>query len=257
MTPTPAFGPSVGPTTDLATAKALAVSIDDLHVRRGSRLVLDGLDLDVRPGSVTGLLGPSGSGKTTLIRAIVGMQVVESGTVTVLGEPAGSRPLRSRVGYVTQAPSVYTDLTVLENLRYFAQVLGAPSSKVSEVLSIVDLGHASKQLTGNLSGGQRTRVSLASALLNDPDLLVLDEPTVGLDPVLRRDLWETFTGLAAAGTTLLVSSHVMDEAARCDALVLLRDGRILASLTPDELRARTGKDDLEDAFLQLAEEEGR
>ena len=257
MTPTHAFGPSAGPATDLATTKALAVSIEDLRVRRGSRLVLDRLDLDVRRGSVTGLLGPSGSGKTTLIRAIVGMQVVESGTVTVLGEPAGSRPLRSRVGYVTQAPSVYTDLTVLENLQYFAQVLGAPSSKVSEVLSIVDLGHAAKQLTGNLSGGQRTRVSLASALLNDPDLLVLDEPTVGLDPVLRRDIWETFTGLAAAGTTLLVSSHVMDEAARCNALVLLRDGRILASLSPDELRARTGKDDLEDAFLQLAEEEGR
>jgi ABC-2 type transport system ATP-binding protein len=239
------------------TERPVAVAVEGLRVVRGGHPVLDGLDLEVLAGSVTGLLGPSGSGKTTLIRAIVGMQIIDSGTVTVLGEPAGSRPLRSRVGYVTQAPSVYTDLTVRENLRYFAHVLGAGEDKVGEVLAIVDLDRAADQLTGSLSGGQRTRVSLASALLNDPELLVLDEPTVGLDPVLRRDLWQTFTGLAAAGTTLLVSSHVMDEAARCDALLLLRDGSILASLSPDELRARTGCQDLEDAFLRLAEEAGR
>jgi ABC-2 type transport system ATP-binding protein len=242
---------------DESTRQSSAVAIAGLRVLRGGRAVLDGLDLEVRAGSVTGLLGPSGSGKTTLMRAIVGMQIIDSGSVTVLGEPAGSRPLRSRVGYVTQAPSVYTDLTVHENVSYFAHVLGAGEAKVAEVLAIVDLERAADQLTGSLSGGQRTRVSLASALLNDPELVVLDEPTVGLDPVLRRDLWETFTGLAAAGTTMLVSSHVMDEAARCDALLLLRDGSILASLTPDELRARTGRQDLEDAFLVLAQEAGR
>jgi ABC-2 type transport system ATP-binding protein len=230
------------------------VVIRDLRVRRGDRLVLDDLALTVRAGSVTGLLGPSGCGKTTLIRAIVGVQIIECGTVTVLGAPAGSPGLRARVGYVTQAPSVYADLTVRENLRYFAQVLGASPAKVGEVLATVGLERAADQLVMSLSGGQRARVSLATALLNDPDLLVLDEPTVGLDPVLRRDLWETFCGLAAAGTTLLVSSHVMDEAARCDELLLLRDGRLLAAISPAELRARTGEDDLETAFLHLAEE---
>jgi ABC-2 type transport system ATP-binding protein len=230
------------------------VAIDGLRVRRGDRLVLDDLALNVRAGSVTGLLGPSGSGKTTLIRAIVGVQIVESGTVTVLGRPAGSADLRSRVGYVTQAPSVYGDLTVRENLRYFARILAAPPARIGEVLATVGLERAADQLVWSLSGGQRARVSLATALLNDPDVLVLDEPTVGLDPVLRRDLWETFSGLAAGGTTLLVSSHVMDEAARCDELLLLRGGRLLAALSPGELRARTGEDDLETAFLHLAQE---
>jgi ABC-2 type transport system ATP-binding protein len=242
------------PTRPAHPPRPKVISVDRLSVRRGDKLVLDELSLSVRAGSVTGLLGPSGCGKTTLIRAIVGMQIIESGTVRVLGEPAGSRSLRSRVGYVTQAPSVYGDLTVYENLRYFARVVGASAEKIDEVLTIVDLDRTRDQLTSTLSGGQRMRVSLASALLNDPDLLVLDEPTVGLDPVLRRDLWETFTGLAARGTTLLVSSHVMDEAARCDQLLLLRDGGLLAALSPDELRAETGENDLETAFLRLAED---
>jgi ABC-2 type transport system ATP-binding protein len=232
-----------------------AVAVEGLRVRRGGRLALDGLTVSVAAGRVTGLLGPSGSGKTTLIRAIVGVQIVESGTVTVLGEPAGSPSLRPRVGYVTQAPSVYGDLTVRENLSYFARVLDVPPGQIDEVLATVDLHEAEGQLTSTLSGGQRARVSLATALLNRPDLLVLDEPTVGLDPVLRRDLWRTFHELAAGGTTLLVSSHVMDEAARCDDLLLLRDGHVLAALTPDELRERTGEQDLEAAFLRLAEAE--
>jgi ABC-2 type transport system ATP-binding protein len=231
-----------------------AISIRDLRVRRGGKVILDDLTLTVPAGSVTGLLGPSGSGKSTLIRAIVGVQIVEAGSVTVLGQDAGSHPLRSRIGYVTQAPSVYGDLTVRENLRYFAKVLGAPSSRVNDVLATVDLESRAGQLTASLSGGQRMRVSLATALLNEPDLLVLDEPTVGLDPVLRRDLWETFIGLARRGTTLLVSSHVMDEAARCDELLLLRDGGLLAAMSPDDLRAHTGERDLEAAFLHLAEE---
>jgi ABC-2 type transport system ATP-binding protein len=204
-------------------------------------------------GSITGLLGPSGCGKTTLIRAIVGVQIVEAGTVEVLGEPAGSRGLRARLGYVTQAPSVYADLTVGENLSYFARVLGVPPARVDEVMATVGLADRAAQVTGSLSGGQRARVSLGTALLADPDLLVLDEPTVGLDPVLRRALWETFRELAEQGTTLLVSSHVMDEAERCDELLLMRDGRLLATESPAQLRERTGKDDLEEAFLALIE----
>ena len=231
-----------------------AVDIHGLRVRRGGSLILDDLSFRVPVGSVTGLLGPSGSGKSTLIRAIVGVQIIEAGSVSVLGHDAGSPFLRSRIGYVTQAPSVYGDLTVRENLRYFSKVLGAPSARVDEVLDTVDLESRADQVTGSLSGGQRMRVSLATALLNEPELLVLDEPTVGLDPVLRRDLWETFIGLARRGTTLLVSSHVMDEAARCDELLLLRDGGLLAAMSPDALRERTGQHDLEAAFLHLAEE---
>ena len=215
--------------------------------------MLPGLSLTVSAGIVTGLLGPSGSGKTTLMRAIVGVQLVESGNVTALGRPAGSPENRRRVGYVTQAPSVYGDLTVRENLHYFARILGVSADRVSDVLSIVDLAEHADQVAGTLSGGERSRVSLASALLGQPDLLVLDEPTVGLDPVLRRDLWRTFHSLADAGATVLVSSHVMDEANRCDDLLLMREGRLVASGAPDELRRKTGTRDLEEAFLALAE----
>jgi ABC-2 type transport system ATP-binding protein len=230
-----------------------AVSVHDLRVRRGGHLVLPGISLEIRRGIVTGLLGPSGSGKTTLMRSIVGVQIVEGGEVTVLGAPAGSRELRRLVGYVTQAPSVYGDLTVRENLHYFARVLDAPDARMDEAIRTVALGGQTSQVVGTLSGGERSRVSLATALLGRPQLLVLDEPTVGLDPVLRRDLWTTFHELAAGGTTLLVSSHVMDEAERCDDLILLRDGRIVATGAPDELRSRTHADDLEEAFLVLAE----
>jgi ABC-2 type transport system ATP-binding protein len=232
---------------------APAVHILRLNVRRGGRLVLPELSLDIRGGMVNGLLGPSGSGKTTLIRAIVGVQIVESGEITVLGEPAGSEALRRRIGYVTQAPSVYSDLTVRQNLEYFAAILGASSGRVKEAIDAVDLGGHANQMVRTLSGGETSRVSLAAALLGHPDLLVLDEPTVGLDPVLRRDLWNMFHELAAGGTTLLVSSHVMDEAERCDDLVLLRNGRIVATGSPSELREETHTDDLEEAFLALAE----
>ena len=231
-----------------------AIEVRQLRVRRGGKLVLDGLTLDVASGSVTGLLGPSGSGKSTLIRSIVGVQIVESGDVRVLGRPAGAAELRARVGYVTQAPSVYGDLTVRENLDYFARILGVGAERIEETIDEVDLRGQTNQIVGSLSGGQRSRVSLATALLNRPELLVLDEPTVGLDPVLRRDLWTLFHRLAEAGSTLVVSSHVMDEANRCDALLLLRDGELIASVTPGELRVRTGEEDLEAAFLALAEE---
>jgi len=222
-------------------------------VRRGGTLVLPGVSLDIQAGTVTGLLGPSGSGKTTLLRSIVGVQIIEAGSVTVLGLTAGARELRRRVGYVTQEPSVYGDMSVRENLRYFARILGTPRSRVDEAIGEVDLGAQADQLARTLSGGERSRLSLAAALLGRPELLVLDEPTVGLDPVLRRDLWTMFHELATTGRTLLVSSHVMDEAERCDELVLMRDGSIVAAAPPGELLARTGAADLEDAFLALAE----
>jgi ABC-2 type transport system ATP-binding protein len=233
----------------------VAIQIRELRVVRGGTIALPGISTAVERGVVTGLLGPSGSGKSTLIRAIVGVQVVESGDVLVLGIPAGAAELRSRVGYVTQSPAVYPDLSVRENLTYFARVLSAPKTRVAEVIDRVDLGGEADRLVGRLSGGQRARVSLAAALLNEPEVLVLDEPTVGLDPVLRRDLWDFFHELAADGATLLVSSHVMDEAARCDRLLLLREGRLLADLTPSELLERTGAAALDDAFLRLIEGE--
>jgi ABC-2 type transport system ATP-binding protein len=233
---------------------AAAITVADLRVVRGDAVVLPGLSCEVQAGSVTGLLGPSGSGKSTLLRAIVGVQKVASGTVEVLGQPAGSAGLRSRLGYMTQAPSVYGDLTVGENLVFFARVLDVPRSAVDRVLADVSMGEFRGRVVSRLSGGQRARVSLAAALLAQPDLLVLDEPTVGLDPVLRRDLWELFHGLAERGATLLVSSHVMDEADRCHALLLLRDGTLLAQAAPSELRAQTGKNNLEDVFLRLIEE---
>jgi ABC-2 type transport system ATP-binding protein len=230
-----------------------AIVVRDLLVRRGGVDVLHRISLEVPAATVTGLLGPSGCGKSTLMRSIVGVQVVASGTVTVLGEPAGSRSLRARVGYVTQAPSVYGDLSVRENLRYFAAVLGTAPERVDAVIETVGMNAFAGRVVGSLSGGQRARVSLATALLNEPPLLVLDEPTVGLDPLLRRDLWGTFAALAAAGTTLLVSSHVMDEADRCNHLLLMRDGHILAAETPRGLRAQTGEDDLGEAFVRTIE----
>jgi ABC-2 type transport system ATP-binding protein len=235
-------------------APDVAISVRDLTVRRGGKLVLPGISLEIERGTVTGLLGPSGTGKTTLIRTIVGVQIVESGDVAVLGEPAGSAGLRARVAYVTQTPSVYRDITVRENLRYFARILDVPSERIDEVIETVSLDAHADQEVDNLSGGQGARVSLATALLGRPDLLVLDEPTVGLDPVLRADLWRTFGELAAAGATLLISSHVMDEAVHCDALLLMREGDILAASSPGELLERTGAEDMEQAFLKLIEE---
>jgi ABC-2 type transport system ATP-binding protein len=232
---------------------AAAIRIQDLTVVRGGRLVLPGISGSIVAGKVTGLLGASGSGKTTLMRSIVGVQRIESGAVQVLGQPAGSAALRARVGYVTQAPSVYGDLSVRENLAYFARVLQSPAARIAAVIETVGLRGFEGQVVRTLSGGERSRVSLATALLNEPELLVLDEPTVGLDPVLRRDLWDTFHSLAEEGTTFLVSSHVMEEAGRCDELVLLHEGRIIAAEPPSRLLERMGARELDAAFLALVE----
>lgn len=234
---------------------AEAVRIDDLTVVRGGRTVLGGLSCRVPAGQVTGLLGPSGSGKTTLLRCLVGVQRVRSGGVTVLGRPAGDVMLRSRIGYVTQAPSVYADLSVRDNLRYFAALAGVGDRRArsQQILAVVGLTDRGGDRVARLSGGQRARVSLACALVGAPALLVLDEPTVGLDPLLRRDLWRLFRDLARGGTTIIVSSHSMDEAARCDRLLLLREGELVADDTPAAIRTQTGAPDLEEAFLRLAE----
>ena len=228
-----------------------AIVVEHLRVLRGSRDVLPDLSLRVPRGQVVGLLGPSGGGKSTLMRAVVGVQVVAGGRVVVLGEDAGSPALRHRVGYVTQSPSVYGDLSVRENVDYFRAVLGAPADAVDRAIAAVDLTSDATAPVDNLSGGQQARVSLACTLVGDPEVLVLDEPTVGLDPVLRRELWAIFHRLADEGRTLFVSSHVMDEAVRCDRLVLLREGRVLSDSTLPELLERTGAPDAEAAFLAL------
>ncbi len=228
-----------------------AVIVQSLVVRRGGDVVLDDVSIDVPRGRVVGLLGPSGCGKTTLMRCLVGVQIVESGNVRVLGLPAGHTALRRRVGYVTQAPSVYPDLTVAENMGYFARIAGVVGGRVRETLARVGLEDERDRLVANLSGGQRARVSLAAALLNRPEVLVLDEPTVGQDPLLRRALWAQFHALADDGATLIVSSHVMDEAERCDSLVLMREGRVLATGTNDELSVRTGAATTEEVFVRL------
>lgn len=234
-----------------------AIEVDDLVIDRGGRTVLHGISCSIPRGSVVGLLGPSGSGKTTLIRAVVGVQLIKSGAVTVLGQPAGSAALRRTVGYLTQAPSVYADLTVRENARYFAALYGLPAADADQAIVDVGLGAAAKQLVATLSGGQRSRASLACAMVSKPDVLVLDEPTVGQDPVLRADLWQRFHEMAAAGATLLVSSHVMDEAGRCDRLLLIREGRLIADDTPAAVRAAAGADDLDEAFLNLIRSQER
>jgi ABC-2 type transport system ATP-binding protein len=230
-----------------------AVSVRELDVHRGGKRVLPGISAEVRRGVVTGLLGPSGSGKTTLMRAIVGVQIVRGGEVIVLGKAAGTPALRRRVAYVTQAPSVYGDLTVRENLQYFARVLGVPSLRIDETIHATGLAAQAHQVVRTLSGGERSRASLAVALLGNPELLVLDEPTVGLDPVLRTELWRQFHQLANEGKTVLVSTHVMDEAERCDELILMREGQVVATGAPRTLLEQTQTDSLEQAFLALAE----
>jgi ABC-2 type transport system ATP-binding protein len=229
----------------------VAVRAVDLRVVRGKNLVLDDLGFEVKAGAITGLLGPSGCGKTTLLRAIIGSQRITSGSLEVLGATAGEPSLRTVVGYASQQASVYLDLTVAQNVAYFATAVRAPAEDVDRVIDEVDLRAFAGRLAGQLSGGQRSRVSLAVALLGQPRLLVLDEPTVGLDPVLREDLWALFGRLVKSGMTLIVSSHVMDEAQRCDDILLMRDGQLLARGAPGELMEQTHTQDMDAAFLAL------
>jgi ABC-2 type transport system ATP-binding protein len=233
-----------------AQAVSSAIRAEDLRIVRRGRTVIDRIALDIT-GGIVGVVGPSGSGKTTLLRAIAGVQRVDSGTLTVLGTPAGSRALRARIGYMPQSPALYEDISVRENLRYFADVVGR-RDRIPAVAKIVGLESRLDARVRDTSGGERTRVSLGIAFLGEPDVLLLDEPTVGLDPLLRRSLWRTFRDAADSGATVLVSTHVMDEAARCDSLLLLRDGALLAVASPSELRNATGEASVEDAFVALA-----
>jgi ABC-2 type transport system ATP-binding protein len=227
-----------------------AIETNKLCVRKDETEILHELGLIVKTGTLTGLIGPSGSGKTTLMRAIVGVQKY-NGALTVLGKPAGDKSLRPKIGYVTQNPAVYGDLTVIQNLMYFAAMVGVSKSVAKSVIDKVQLAPHMHQLVGSLSGGQRARVSLAVALLGDPKMLVLDEPTVGLDPILRNELWAQFGELAKQGKTLLISSHVMDEAERCSELVLIRDGRVLWDDSRESLLTKTTAKSVGDAFIKM------
>ncbi len=241
----------------MASPDRPGIAITDLLVRRRGSVVLDEVSLDIPAGVIFGLLGPSGSGKTTLMRAMMGLQRITSGSISVLGAEAGDRRLGSKVGYMPQAAALYGDLTVLENLRYFARLVNQPRARVAEVLEEVDMVPFTKARVDRLSGGQRARVSLAVALLPRPEVLILDEPTVGLDPLLRERLWGEFRAKASAGATVIVSSHVMEEASRCDELVLLREGRVVAAGSPASLLERAGASDLNAAFIALVQQAER
>lgn len=230
--------------------KRSAIEVQHLTVVKNGRAVINDVSVSILKGKVTGLIGPSGSGKTTLMRTLVGLQAPLSGEVTIFGLPAGHKILRSSIGYVTQSPAIYFDLTVNQNLLYFARLVGASRQNVDSVIKKVDLDAQRNQLAGDLSGGQKARVSLAVALLGRPKLLVLDEPTVGLDPLLRAQLWDMFAELAREGASVLISSHVMDEAERCDELILLRDGDVLWNGAQEGLLASAGARTAEEAFIK-------
>jgi ABC-2 type transport system ATP-binding protein len=226
----------------------------NVTVKKGKQTILAGLDFVIEPGKITGLIGPSGSGKTTLMRAIVGVQKISDGNLTLFSLPAGNKKLRPRIGYVTQSPAVYSDLTVGQNMRYFATLASASKKQIEDALSAVRLDTKKQQLVESLSGGERARVSLAIALLGNPDVLIMDEPTVGLDPILRQELWQLFAELAEQGKILLVSSHVMDEAEHCEQLLLMRNGHLLWSDSKDKLLKVTGTTTVEAAFIKTITE---
>jgi ABC-2 type transport system ATP-binding protein len=232
-----------------------AVEATDVRKRFGHINALGGLFLSVYEGEIYGLLGPNGSGKTTLIRCLAGLVRPDSGRLAVFGVAPRVAVSAGHIGYMTQVPALYAELTVDENLRFFGALQGIADvdRRIEESLRTVDLLDRRRSVVATLSGGMRTRVSLASTLLHSPRLLLLDEPTVGVDPVLRRDFWSHFRGLASKGVTILVSSHVMDEAVRCDRLGLIRGGVVLAQGGANELVSRAGTKDLETAFVALAE----
>lgn len=233
-----------------------AVEVYDLSVILDKRVqALKNVSVSFPVGKTIGVIGPSGAGKTTLIKSIVGRIRISSGSIAVFDLPAGSLKLREDVTYMTQELSVYSDLTVRENIRYFAIMSGLSRKNVpgaiDAILSQVDLEDKADVLVSNLSGGQKQRASLSIALIGAPKLMVLDEPTVGLDPVLREKLWDLFHELAKGGTTLIISSHSMDEAERCDDLVLLREGEVISHSSPEKLKEQTHTKTIEGAFLKL------
>ena len=234
-------------------SEQVAVEVDSVTKEFGNIKALDGVTLRVRRGEIYGLLGPNGAGKTTLIRSIVGLIAPNSGTVTVLGRKLPNLDVLREVGYMTQQAALYPGLSVEENVRFFAAIYGVDSG-VKDALEFVDLYTRRGSVVSTLSGGMRQRCSLACALVHRPQLLLLDEPTVGVDPQLRVELWEQFRRMAGDGTTIIVSSHVMDEAERCHRLGLIQYGRLLAEGSPYEVRARAGTQNLEEAFLKLAGE---
>lgn len=244
----------LGQLRDTAPAAAsAAIAIDGLRATYGDQVVLRDISLAIPPGCVYGFVGPSGSGKTTLMRAILGLKRTAGGSITVLGQPAGTPALRSRIGYMPQNAAIYPDLTGRENLEFFGAIYGVPRGRVAETLDLVELGDIAGRPVATYSGGQRQRVALAAALLPRPHLLILDEPTIGLDPRLRYRLWGQFEAWASEGTTLVVSTHVMDEAAHTDQLAFIVDGQLVANGTPASLLDLTGAPDLEAAVLQLTE----
>jgi ABC-2 type transport system ATP-binding protein len=232
--------------------EAFAVDVEGVVKQFGKQQALDGVTLRVRRGEVYGLLGPNGAGKTTLIRSLVGLVAPEAGTVSVLGQRMPQLEVLAHIGYMTQQAALYPDLSAEENVHFFGAIYGRVDG-VRDALEVVDLWDRRKSVVSTLSGGMRTRCSLACALVHKPDLLLLDEPTVGVDPQLRVQLWDRFRKMAAGGTTIVVSSHVMDEAERCDRLGLIRFGNLLAEGTVAEIKAKAGVDRLEDAFLKLSE----
>lgn len=231
----------------------LTFEVSNLRVVRNGNEILKSISFHAVPGELIGLLGPSGSGKSTLMRSLLGVQAITGGSARIMESIAGSPLLRGRLGYMAQSSAVYLDLTVEENIRYFAGVLTQPLSEVARVIDVVALTSFSHRLVSSLSGGERARVSLGVALLGSPPALILDEPTVGLDPILRRDLWRTFESLARTGATVIVSSHVMDEAARCARLLLLREGTLLFDGTPASLLAASEATGYDQAFERLIE----
>jgi ABC-2 type transport system ATP-binding protein len=231
----------------------MIVSVQNVSKRFGKHEVLKDINLEIHSGEIFGLLGPSGAGKTTLVKQLVGLELPTEGENYLFGEKMPSLKLIEKIGYMAQSDALYTELSAKENLEFFAALFGLSGARrkkrILEVMELVDLSEHLTKIVTNYSGGMKRRLSLAAAMLHEPELLILDEPTVGIDPVLRKSIWNGFYDLKNRGKTLIVTTHVMDEAEKCDRLGLIRDGRLIAVGTPAELKAKTGSSSVEEAFL--------